>query len=484
MAYKSLDDRQVIERSALPTSIGSAANTTLDNVLSTIDSVMANLSGTQTLTNKTLGFLKTSVLTDSTTTGNNSTLLSSDILAGTVRLTNGSLVSVSGIPAGASGQYIVVENQTGNGIVINNNDSGATTGNKIYTGTSGNIPMPNNSTFTFVYDSTIGYWLLASGSGSGGSSLAPTITVLVAGDSGTYIPPLGVVRLEVEVIGGGGGGASAIAGGSAGGATTFGVITCNGGAGGGQQNQPPSAGGTVSIGSGPIVVDSYQGGSGGGGGASSPGGINSIGGMGASSPFGGAGGAGGGNSSNGTTGGNATAPGSGGGGGGSGAGGAGGGGGGAAGGYAKVIIATPNAISYSVGSGGSPGSGSGGYASGGSGFGGTIIITEFYGTTSVNSSPNVIVLTGSGTFTPAAGVIELEVFMIGAGAGGNGGGSGAGLGTNGGSTTLGSWTVGGGNVDGGNSGTDPGIGGSAAVLTGALGYSYTGCTAGYGGALN
>ena len=48
-----------------------------------------------------LPFVQTSVVTDSTTTGSATTLQTSDILDGVVRLTNSSLVSISGIPAGA-----------------------------------------------------------------------------------------------------------------------------------------------------------------------------------------------------------------------------------------------------------------------------------------------------------------------------------------------------------------------------------------------
>ena len=117
-----------------------------------------------------LPFVQTSVVTDSTTTGSATTLQTSDILDGVVRLTNSSLVSISGIPAGASGQQITIENQTGNPIVINNNDAGATAANRIYTGTGGTVSMSANATYSFVYDTANSRWMLVGGTGSGSGS--------------------------------------------------------------------------------------------------------------------------------------------------------------------------------------------------------------------------------------------------------------------------------------------------------------------------
>jgi hypothetical protein len=128
---------------------------------------MVNLNGTQTLTNKTLAFLQTNVITDSTTTGLAATLQSGDIANGIVRLTNASLASVSGIPAGASGQYIVIENQTTGTILINNDDSDASVGNRIFTGSGSPASMPVDSSFLFFYDSIAAHWMLMAGSGSG-----------------------------------------------------------------------------------------------------------------------------------------------------------------------------------------------------------------------------------------------------------------------------------------------------------------------------
>lgn len=123
---------------------------------------------TDILTNKTLQFLQQAVATDSTTTGSNTTLAA--FTTGIVRITNSSLVSLSGIPAGLSGQQIVVENKTGNQISINNEEATATAANRIQTGSGSNIPMPNNTTFILTYDTTSSRWQLTGGSGSGSGS--------------------------------------------------------------------------------------------------------------------------------------------------------------------------------------------------------------------------------------------------------------------------------------------------------------------------
>lgn len=65
MALKPIDDRQVINRSALATSIGAAANSTVDVVFAQIDSVMVNLAGPQQITNKTIGVSNADLLSNS-----------------------------------------------------------------------------------------------------------------------------------------------------------------------------------------------------------------------------------------------------------------------------------------------------------------------------------------------------------------------------------------------------------------------------------
>lgn len=142
------------------TSLTLASAVTVNRVITFPDTtdVVATLNYAQFLTNKNFAY---SVTTDSTTTGANATLLSADLTYGVVRLTNASLTSLAAIPAGTSGQILVVENQTGSTISIVNNFGGA---NKpIYTGSGGSINMPGTSTLTVTYDSTAAAWMLTGG---------------------------------------------------------------------------------------------------------------------------------------------------------------------------------------------------------------------------------------------------------------------------------------------------------------------------------
>lgn len=113
-------------------------------------------------------YLQPTVVTDSATTGTNTTAAA--FTAGVIRLTNASLISLSGIPAGGSGQMLLVMNQTGNAITINDDEVTATAANRIRTGTAGNVQMLTNSTFIFSYDTTAARWMLAGGTGSGSGS--------------------------------------------------------------------------------------------------------------------------------------------------------------------------------------------------------------------------------------------------------------------------------------------------------------------------
>lgn len=128
------------------------------------DTVTTN-TASQTLTNKQIAY---SVSSDSTTTGASATLAA--FSTGIVRLTNGSLVSLSGIPSGVAGQALILENKTGTNIDIFNEDSGATAANRILTGTSSTVSMSINASFIFTYDSTSSRWMLTGGSGSGSGS--------------------------------------------------------------------------------------------------------------------------------------------------------------------------------------------------------------------------------------------------------------------------------------------------------------------------
>lgn len=250
------------------------------------------------------------------------------------------------------------------------------------TGVTGNLPVTNLNSGTDA--SSITFWR---GDGSwatppGNSSVAPTIQKFLSG-SGTYTTPVGVLYINVQMVGGGGGacgsGSSSQGEGGTGGITTFGstLLVANGGLGG--SGGSGGAGGTASLGSGPIGT-AIQGGSGTAGAvqnAVSTG--RGSGGAGASSPFGGAGGgaltdgvsAGYSAIANSGSGGGGAAPGN----------GANitGGGGGGAGGYINAIISTPSSTyAYAVGAAGTPGAAGTSGIIGGAGGSGYIIVTEYY----------------------------------------------------------------------------------------------------------
>lgn len=123
----------------------------------------------QTLTNKTLGFVRTSVSTDASTTGADATL--SAFTSGVVRLSNISLTSVSGIPAGADGQQLLLENKTGTTVTLKNDDAGATAADRIFTGSGSSVLLLANSTAHLVYDATAVRWHFIGQSGAGSGTL-------------------------------------------------------------------------------------------------------------------------------------------------------------------------------------------------------------------------------------------------------------------------------------------------------------------------
>lgn len=129
------------------------------------ESEVITASATQVMTGKRIAF---SSANDATTTGSNATLAA--FTTGIVRLTNGSLASISGIPAGSSGQNFIIENKTGATFVLNNEEATATAADRILTGTGANVNITNNASVELVYDSTSARWQLVGGTGSGSSS--------------------------------------------------------------------------------------------------------------------------------------------------------------------------------------------------------------------------------------------------------------------------------------------------------------------------
>lgn len=125
-----------------------------------------------------------SAQTDSVTTGSNATLASPT--KSYIQLTNGSLASVDGIPAGSDGQLLILSNRTGTAVAINNETGGSTT-NQILTGTGSAIPLSNNASLTLVYNATASRWMIvggiSSGGGGGGVDLRPAIADIIVGSA-------------------------------------------------------------------------------------------------------------------------------------------------------------------------------------------------------------------------------------------------------------------------------------------------------------
>ena len=146
MSFKSIDDRQIIQRAALSNSIGSAANSTLDVVFAQIDSVMVNLAGLQNLQNKIIGV-------------NNSGLLSN-----TLQFTEISTPSTNP----SSGELALYPKSDGHFYSLNS------FGTEIQVGASSSLPVGSvvNSFLTLTqFQGQAGTgWILADGSHVSGSS--------------------------------------------------------------------------------------------------------------------------------------------------------------------------------------------------------------------------------------------------------------------------------------------------------------------------
>jgi hypothetical protein len=123
---------------------------------------------------------------DATTSGSIATLTA--FTTSYVEVTNAGLVSLSAIPAGAAGQYLILTNDTGASFLINNQDAGVTAANRIITGTNNFITLNNDASLSLIYDSNVSRWRIVGGSGSGGSAVifgtrASPLSVTVTGFS-------------------------------------------------------------------------------------------------------------------------------------------------------------------------------------------------------------------------------------------------------------------------------------------------------------
>ena len=90
--------------------------------------------------------------------------------SGLIELTAGSQTSIRSISTGANGQFLAIINKTGSLLQIANEDSGATAGNRIVTGTGGPISLQNNASLFLAYLGSASRWQVVGGTGSGGGA--------------------------------------------------------------------------------------------------------------------------------------------------------------------------------------------------------------------------------------------------------------------------------------------------------------------------
>ena len=148
--------------------------------------VMSEMSGalnsTNAITLDTTKHLELQAANDAATTGSAASLAA--FTAGAIRLTNGSLVSLANIPAGANGQQLVIFNRTGVPVLIQDSVGAlGTAANRILTGTSADITMAINAALFFEYDSTTQRWQVVGGSGGGAVNLTGVVTSVGAATS-------------------------------------------------------------------------------------------------------------------------------------------------------------------------------------------------------------------------------------------------------------------------------------------------------------
>jgi hypothetical protein len=84
-----------------------------------------------------------------------------------VKLTGGTLQTISGIAGGTNGRNYVISNAAAQNAVIKNDDAAGVVGNKILTGSGSDLTLAPNATITLLYDLAAGYWRIVGGVGGG-----------------------------------------------------------------------------------------------------------------------------------------------------------------------------------------------------------------------------------------------------------------------------------------------------------------------------
>lgn len=97
---------------------------------------------------------------------------------GSIRLT-GAATSLDGLAGGSAGRIVYVINASGSDIPVRHLNSGASSANRINTGSGGdNLSLKNGGIFQFKYDGTSNVWRVSGG--AGGASLSTPLTGLAS----------------------------------------------------------------------------------------------------------------------------------------------------------------------------------------------------------------------------------------------------------------------------------------------------------------
>ncbi len=115
-----------------------------------------------------VAFQRSFKFTSATDNATGSAVTLTDATTPLVSLTNASLASVGGVPAGEAGQVVYIINNTGVSVSILDEDGSTTAANRIRTGTGSSVTVQDHGTIILLYDSSASRWNMIGGSYGGG----------------------------------------------------------------------------------------------------------------------------------------------------------------------------------------------------------------------------------------------------------------------------------------------------------------------------
>lgn len=90
-----------------------------------------------------------------------------------IKLTNAT--ELSGLAGGGNGKLVILINGSGDELTILNDSETSELGNRIYTGTDGNVILPPNASLLLQYDPDSTHWIAIGGTGGGGGGTTGTV---------------------------------------------------------------------------------------------------------------------------------------------------------------------------------------------------------------------------------------------------------------------------------------------------------------------